>query len=582
MFKTIKRIIKWTGEDKKRLYLGFVYSFFLSILTALPVMGAAYVLNLIILDMNGSQQLSMDWVLYILAFLILLVLGRALFSYLRAKSQESIGYEITAKERIEIGNILKKVSLGFFDSNNAGKIASAVTTDFSYVEMYGMKMIDNVVNGYICTLTMILCLAFYNYIIALICLAGVGLSAVFLRLLSNRSNRNAPVHQEAQDSMIAATIEYIRGIPIVKAFKQVGVSREGIEKAYRKSRDINVKIEMDYVPANCLHLFSLKLASVAVVLAAATMAAKGEMAIPNMLMMLIFSFIIFGHVESINNAAHVLEIIDATMDKLEKIKEAEFIDKNGKELTLSSYDIEFKNVSFAYEQKDVIKSLSFKIPEKTTTAIVGPSGSGKTTICSLLARFYDVSKGSISIGGRDIREMSCNSLLRNISMVFQNVYLFHDTVYNNIKFGNPEAGKEEVIEAAKKACCHEFIMKLPERYQTVIGDTGSTLSGGEKQRISIARAILKDASIVILDEATASVDPENEHKIQGAITSLVKGKTMITIAHRLATIENADQILVVDDGEIVQQGSHKELIREGKIYKKFMSIREKAEGWTLA
>ncbi|NFM78201.1 ABC transporter ATP-binding protein [Clostridium botulinum] len=581
MFKSIKRIIQWSGHRKKRLYVGFIYSFFNTMFTAMPIMGAAYGLNLIIEDMKGNKNLTINWVLYMLGFMVFTVLGRFLFSYLRASTQDSIGYEVTAEQRIRIGDILKRVSLGFFSEKNAGEIASAVTTDLSFIEMYGMKMIDVVVNGYISAFTMVFCLAFYDLWIAIIAMAGILLSAIFLKLLGDKSNKNAPIHQKAQDSMITATIEYIRGMSVVKAFKQNGVSIEGIRNAYKMSKDINIKIEKDYVPYNCLHLFVLKLASVIMVLASAIMAVNGIMDIPTMLMMSIFSFVIFGHIETINNAAHVLKIIDATLDKLNAIKSADSIDKNSKDIKLSKYDIKFKNVTFGYEKRDVLRNVSFIIPENTTTAIVGPSGSGKSTICNLIARFYDVDKGSISIGGINIKDITCDSLLKNISMVFQKVYLFHDTVYNNIRFGKPEASFEDVIKVAKKACCHDFIMNLPNGYETVIGDGGSTLSGGEKQRISIARAMLKNAPIVILDEATASVDPENEHAIQKAISALVHGKTIIIIAHRLATIENADQILVVDGGCVAQRGAHKELINQKGVYKRFLDIRKTAEEWNI-
>lgn len=581
MFGIIKRIIKWSGERKKRLYAGFIYSFFNTMFTAMSIMGAAYGLNLILEDMKGKITLTSDWALYMLIFMSLTVAGRFLFAYLRATAQESIGYEVTAEERIVIGDILKRVSLGFFSKKNAGEIASAVTTDLSFFEMLGMKMIDVVVNGYISAFTIVLCIAFYNVWIALIAAGGILFSALFLKMLRKKSRENAPVHQRAQDGMIAATIEYIRGMPVVKAFKQDGVSIEGIRRAYQASRDINIKIEKNYVPYNCLHLFALKTASVGIVLASALMAAKGSMDIPTMLMMVIFSFVIFGHVEAVNGATHTLEIIDATLDKLEGIENAQFIDKDGKDVQLSSYDIEFKDVTFAYEKRNVLNHVSFSLPSNTTTAIIGPSGSGKSTICSLIARFYDVDQGSVSVGGVDVRDMTCDSLLKNISMVFQKVYLFHDTILNNIRFGKPGAGFDEVVEAAKKACCHDFIMELPDGYETMIGDGGSTLSGGEKQRISIARAMLKDAPIVILDEATASVDPENEHAIQQAISALVHGKTIIIIAHRLATIQSADQILVVDEGKIVQRGTHEELIGQDGVYRRFLRIRETAEGWSI-
>ena len=306
------------------------------------------------------------------------------------------------------------------------------------------------------------------------------------------------------------------------------------------------------------------------------------MEFPVMLMFVFFSFSIFASLEPISDSAHVLAIIDAAMDQVEALKEDNFIDTDGKSIEINHYDIAFDHVDFSYEKgRQILHDVTFQIPEKTTTAIVGPSGSGKSTICNLLARFYDVSGGSIRVGGHDVREFTCDSLLSNISMVFQNVYLFQDTIRNNICFGKPDATEEEMIAAAKKACCHDFIMEFPDGYDTVIGEGGGTLSGGQKQRILIARAMLKDAKIIILDEATASVDPENEHLIQEAITQLTKGKTIITIAHRLATIEQADQILVVDNGTIVQKGTHKELIAQEGKYLDFIKVKEQAEGWQL-
>ena len=294
-----------------------------------------------------------------------------------------------------------------------------------------------------------------------------------------------------------------------------------------------------------------------------------------------FSFMIFGSVEAMNNAAHVLEVIDATLDKLDGIEHADMIDKDGKAISLQNADIAFRDVTFSYDTVPVLRNISFSIPQSSTTAIIGPSGSGKTTVCNLIARFYDVDSGEVTVGGENVRNMTCDSLLRNISMVFQKVYLFHDTVENNIRFGNPNATQEEIIEAAKKAQCHDFITALPDGYETVIGEGGSTMSGGEKQRISIARAILKNANIVILDEATASIDPENEHLIQQAISELTIGKTVIVIAHRLATIEHADQILVIDNGQVVQKGMHRQLVQQDGLYRRFVTIREQAEGWSI-
>lgn len=463
-----------------------------------------------------------------------------------------------------------------------GELSAAATTDLSFMEMYAMNMVNTVVNGYITVIVLIMFLVFYSPMAGGIALAGVLLSALFLHLLEARSHQNAPIHQKAQDDMVESSIEYLRGMQVVKAFKQEGVSIASIRKAYNDSKKINIKIEVEYMPFNCLHLFSLKAASIAIVAVAALLTYNGSMGLPTMLMLDMFSFMIFGSVEAMNNAAHVLEVIDATLDKLDGIEHAEMIDKDGEDISLQNTDIAFHDVTFSYDTVPVLRNISFSIPQGSTTAIVGPSGSGKTTICNLIARFYDVDSGEVTVGGEDVRNMTCDSLLRNISMVFQKVYLFHDTIENNIRFGNPSATKEEIIEAAKKARCHDFITALPDGYETVIGEGGSTLSGGEKQRISIARAILKNANIVILDEATASIDPENEHLIQQAISELTIGKTVIVIAHRLATIEHADQILVVDQGQVVQKGTHQQLVQQNGLYRRFIMIREQAEGWSIA
>ena len=582
MLKTIKRIIIWAGEHKARLYLGFLWSFLSAVFTTMPIIGAAHTLNLMLEDQAGIKRLTPVWALYMLVFMILMILGRFLFSYLRAVYQDSIGFEITAEERMRIGDILKRVSLGFFDRNPTGDLVGAVTTDLSFVEMFAMNMIDTVIGGYISAFAMILCLSFYCWQAAVFSVLGIILSALALRLMGWFSHRNAPVHQQAQNDIITASLEYIRGIPVVKAYGQEGVSTESIRQAYKKHRDINVRIEKNYVPCNCLHLISLKLASVAIASVSAYLAADGVLTIPVFLMLAVFSFVIFGHVEKINNATHVLQVIGPTLDKLDKIKQAKFIDSKGKDIAVKNFNIEMKNVKFSYDKRTILENITFSLPQNTTTAIIGPSGSGKTTICSLIARFYDVDLGTVSIGGTDVREMSCDSLLKNISMVFQNVYLFNDTIVNNIKFGKPDAAMEEVFEAARKARCHDFITDLPDGYNTMVGEGGSTLSGGEKQRISIARAILKNAPVVILDEATASVDPENEHYIQEAISALTHGKTILVIAHRLATIENADQILVLDGGKIVQKGTHEQLLAEAGIYNRFYAIRKQAEGWSIA
>lgn len=435
--------------------------------------------------------------------------------------------------------------------------------------------------GYLNFAVIFIGLAVCSPVTALIALLAAALSLCFMLVISHYSRVNAPVEAQANRDMTGAVLEYARGLAVVKSFGKSGAAMDAVTRAVRDSRNIHLKIEWGYVPGNALHLLALKCGSVGLALAAALQCLRGEMDLSLMLLFVFFSFSIFASLEPISDSAHTLGVIDDAMDQLDALRSEHFIDAGGRDIALEHYDIRFRNVDFGYDSRQVLKNVTFTIPEQTSTAIVGPSGSGKTTICSLLARFYDPQAGSITVGGHDLREFTCDSLLTNISMVFQNVYLFHDTIRANILFGRPDATEDEMIAAAKKARCHDFIMKLPDGYDTVVGEGGGTLSGGEKQRISIARAILKDAPIIILDEATASIDPENEHLIQQALSELTRGKTIITIAHRLATVQNADQILVVEDGRIAQQGTHDELIRQDGLYRRFTEIRQQAEGWKL-
>lgn len=581
MFKTMKRIIRWAGRYKKRLYLGSVCSFFSSLATVIPTMVAAYALDKAIQAYwtNTAIEPALIWqTLWIIVGSIAL---NFLFSYLRAVLQESIGTEVAAGQRIHLGDVLKRVPLGYFSQNSVGDILAGVTTELSVLELQGMKMVDAVINGYAKFIAIVLCLIFFSPVAATISVIGVVFSALALQGISRHSEKTATTAHEAVENMSGAAIEYIRGLSIVKSFGQEGASTQSFRSANKALKDIRIGIEKGFTPFNCLHLFALKLASMGIVFICAWQAAQGQMSMAFFLMFVLFSFVMFGSVENINDAAHLLGVIDSAMDKLEALENAEYIDQDGTDIKPTSYDIEFKDVSFGYDDRMVLHDLNFTIPQNATTAIVGPSGGGKTTLCNLIARFYDVNSGTITLGGTDIRAFTCDSLLRNISMVFQNVYLFRDTIKNNIKFGSPDAADEQIIAAAKAARCHDFIMALPDGYDTVIGEGGSSLSGGEKQRISIARAMLKDAPIVILDEATASIDPENEHLIQEAISALTHGKTIITIAHRLATIENADQILVIDGGTVAQRGTHKELLEQEGTYKTFIKIREQAEGWQI-
>ena len=586
MFGTVKRIINWCGTFKKNLYIGFVFSFFSGWFAAMPVIWAAYIIGKIVEKSGSNETISTAWVGRSIGILLVFIFLRFLFDYLRARFQEAISYELIARDRLAVGDAMKRVSLGYFQNMNTSTILNSITTGLHTLEGMGIRMIDNFVGGYLNFVCILLWLTYINWRAGAISVAGAAVSFVFLLVISRYSTKNAPVLAEANKDLTGATLEYARGLAVVKSFGRAGASMDAMRKACRDSRDINLKIEWGYIPFNALHLLALKTASVCIAISAFYLGASGQIGFTEVILMVLLSFHVFGSLEPISDSAHVLAIIDDAFDHLDALTGESFIDSDGKDIDIHSYDIEFDHVDFSYgegaDRRQVLHDVSFKIPQNTVTAVVGPSGSGKSTICNLIARFYDADDGSVEVGGHDVKEFTCDSLLSNMSMVFQNVYLFNDTIRSNICFGKPDATEDEMIAAAKKACCHDFIMALPDGYDTVIGEGGGSLSGGEKQRISIARAILKDAPIIILDEATASVDPENEHLIQAAISELTKGKTIVTIAHRLATIEQADQILVVYDGQIVQSGTHSELANVPGRYKDFVDIRRRSEGWKIS
>ena len=585
MFRTIRRIIRWCGDFRKRLYISFFFSFLSGLSAAASIIYAGYIIgNVVQWQVEGFGIPSGLWFQsFIVIFATILL--RFLLDYIKARFQETISYELVARDRLAIGTALKRVSLGYFQEKDTGTILNSITTGLYTLENMGMRMIDTFVGGYLSFFCIFILLFVIHPFGASICLIGVLLSFLCLSLISMYSKRNTLVQNEVNEKLTRAAVEYTRGLPVVKSFGMEGASFSAFRKACVEARKIALKIEWGFIPFNCLHLFALKLSGIVMIISVMAAGLSGKLSLPMILVFSLLSLTVFHSLEPIADSAHILSVINNAMDQIEALSPDNYIDEDGKDISPSGYDIHFEQVQFSYgkgdEKRNVMESVSFTSQEGMITAIVGPSGSGKTTLCRLLARFYDVSGGRITLGGHNLKEFTCDSLLSNISMVFQNVYLFHDTVRANICFGKEQASEEEMIRAAKQARCHDFIMALPEGYDTVIGEGGSTLSGGEKQRISIARAILKNAPVIILDEATASLDPENEHLIQEALTELTVGKTVIVIAHRLATIENADQILVLDDGHIVQKGTHRQLIRQEGIYQRFVKIRELAEGWSI-
>ena len=579
MLKIIRRLLCLSGNLSKRIWGSFICGFLESMFGMLPI--AAVFLVLIELQ-NGQPITGQTWGIVIGLIAGGLIL-RMIFKYLVYRLQSTAGFEFVARERIALGDRLRNVPMGFFHDNSVGDITATVTTDLNFLENYSMHILDKVTTGVLSMIVMAGCILAFDWRIGLIFVAGILLSFPIYSHMQKKGKALSAKRQKIQSEAVAATLEYVQGISVVKSFNMCDKNLSDIEDAYESNAAASYGVERVFTPLNMTYSMVFRISACMIMLCAGILAVGGDLSFANLAVILIASFTIFNPIEVMGQMTTMIRTMDAALDRVERIKQAKKIDENGRDIPLDSFDIGFEHVSFAYENGNpILKDVSFSIPQGSMTAIVGPSGGGKTTITRLIARFWDVQEGSITIGGHDVKEFTCDSLLKNMSMVFQNVYLFHDTIENNIKFGCPDATHEQVVEAAKKACCHDFISALPQGYDTVIGEGGSTLSGGEKQRISIARAMLKDAPIILLDEATASVDPENEVHLQQAISALVKNKTLIVIAHRLSTIRDADQILVVDNGKIVEKGVHAELIQQKGIYQKFWNIRQKARNWKLA
>ena len=579
MIKIIKRVLRLSGDLSKRIWGSFVCGFLESMFGLLPIGAVFFVLSQL---QSGHGITGQTWGI-VLGLIIGGLALRSIFKYLVYRLQSTAGFEFVARERIALGDRLRNVPMGFFHDHSMGELTATMTTDLNYLENYSMHILDKVTSGVLTMIVMAICVLVFDWRIGIVFLMGILLSFPVYNYMQNKGKELSEKRQTIQSDAIAATLEYVQGISVVKSFNMCEKNISEIEGAYEKNADSAYEVESVFTPLNMSYSLVFRICACVMMFCAGLLAIGGELTFARLSVILIASFTIFNPLEVMGQMTTLIRMLDSTLDRVERVKNAKKIDEDGRDVKLDSFDISFDHVSFAYEDgNQILKDVTFTIPQGSMTAIVGPSGSGKTTITRLIARFWDVQKGSVTVGGHDVKEFTCDSLLDNMSMVFQNVYLFHDTIENNIKFGFPNATHEQVVEAAKKACCHDFITALPDGYNTVIGEGGSTLSGGEKQRIAIARAMLKDAPIILLDEATASVDPENEVHLQQAISALVKNKTLVVIAHRLSTIRNADQILVVDDGKIVQRGTHDELVKQKGIYQSFWNIRQHARNWKVA
>ena len=574
MFSVLKKISDFAGTRRGLLKKSMAVAFLGAVFAALQF--AALMLTLDILV--GGADLRI-WP--VIGVMVVSVVGRAACSYWSTNAETETGYFMVAEKRIHIGDRLRYIPMGYFNDNSLGNITAVVTTTLSDVENNAARCLVSVIGGFLNTLGLCLGLTVADWRLGLLAIAGI-LAYLGVTELSQRAMlKTGPARQHAQMNLVEAVLEYIQGMSVVKSYGLDKDSGQAVQMTVDESCDKALSLEKSVVPWMGLRQVVVRVFSVAIAVCALAFYSGGTLSLARCLLMLVASFMLYAELESAGNMADNLQMLGASMDKANSIDDTPVMDIDGAELTPADTSVEFQDVSFAYGDRTILDHVSLTVPSGSITAVVGPSGGGKTTLCNLIARFWDVQSGKITVGGYDVREYKLDSLMKNISMVFQSVYLFNDTVENNIKFGRPDATHEQVVAAARAACCHDFIMALPDGYDTVLGEGGGSLSGGEKQRISIARAMLKDAPIVILDEATASVDPENEAELQAAISALTRGKTLIMIAHRLNTVRNANQILVLSGGHIVQRGTHQELMAQGGLYADFVGVRQEALRWKL-
>lgn len=575
MFEALKSVWNFSEKRQGSLVKILILSFIEGIFVMLKMIA-------IILAVNAmfNSNLMDNYIYKVMILGIVCIIGVFGFGYFTQLGSVSVGFEMAKDKRLYFGSLFKKLYLGFFSKNSVGNINSTLTTSISTVEQVAPIILIHVIGGILSAISIVLGFAYYEMRVSVVIFAGILTYLFVVNYQMKISRSEAPKRQLAQTKLTESAIEFIQGISVIKAFG-MGEKDERVKKDIDGSCANNINLSEKSIPSSICAGLTIQLFEIMIISYAFFMWNSGEISPQKAINLLIMSFVIFQSVSQAGSILSMIGLLDSSLKDISSIENAEEIKVLSPIQNIKSNEIEFKNVSFSYGKGEVLKGISVALKPNTLTAIIGPSGSGKTTFCKLIPRFYDVSEGEILIGGAKITNISTEELMKNISMVFQNVYLFEDTIMNNIRLAKPNASDEDVISAAKKARCHDFIKSLQKGYETKIGEAGSTLSGGEKQRIAIARAILKDAPIVILDEFTSALDVENERHILQAIDNLVQNKTVIMIAHRLETVRKADNIIVLDKGEIAQEGTHNELITQDGIYKSFISIRERANKWSF-
>ena len=573
MLKILHRIVCMTGKYSSRIRASYITSFIKGIMMKAPLIFSFMAISLF---MKGQMQEKIC--LYLGIGLVLCIAVEAVFEHITNVLQSATGYEVFADMRMRLGDHLRKLPMGYFTEGNMGKISTVLCTDMVFIEECCMSVLSELVTFMISQGLMTLMMFVMDIRLGISALVVVLAFIIVGNCMMKTTLAHSKTKQEGSESLTEEVLDFAEGIGVIKSFNMLGEKSKSLSAEFEKSCRESIDFEKSYGPwARALYL-TYGIGTSFMLAVAGLLFAKGEMSPDYMVGMILFLFDLFISIESYYSQITRLTVTAASLDRIEEVFQAEELHDSA-DIALSKNAgkndsfVEYNNVSFGYTEKNVLNHISFTMKKGEMTALVGPSGGGKSTIASLLARFWDIKEGTIKVDGKDIKNISLGSLMDQISMVFQRVYLFKDTIYNNIIIGRPDATKEEVIEAAKKARCYDLIMSFPEGFDTVIGEGGTSLSGGEKQRLSIARCILKDSPIVILDEATASVDADNERAIQEAISELCKNKTLLVIAHRLKTIKDADQILVISDGKIIERGNHKKLMKKDGVYAHMVSVQ---------
>ena len=570
------KFIKFSGDQKKYMIGALAFGFFESVFGAFGLMATAYALDAIL---NTGLTANLVW--KALGFMLGGVFGAAFCNYFSTQFLTRAGYTAAANSRIKIADKLKYAPMGYFSNHNLGQITNVATNVAETLQETLTRCVLMTIKGYLMATVITVIMFVVDWRIGLVTFGGFVLFMLANAVLQKVGEKVSDKKSISQEKAISAVLEYVQGISVIKSYNLVGKANKKVSDAINEENKVSFDLEKTFVPFMSAQGLITKLTGVAIVACSIVFCLDGSLSLAYALAMCVASFMVFNDLSAGGNMSTLLRLASIAIDKINDTLDMPVMDENGKDIVAKDANISVRNVDFAYDERKIIDNLSVEIPQCKSLAIVGGSGSGKTTLCDLIIRFWDVDKGEITLGEHNVKDYKLDNLLKNYSMVFQNVYLFNDTIANNIRFGKPDATMDEIREVAKKACCAEFISALPDGYNTVIGEGGASISGGEKQRISIARAMLKDAPVIILDEATANVDPENELLLQNAIKELTKSKTVIMIAHRLKTVRHADNIIVLKDGKIVEQGTHEQLISLKGEYADFVCTRDKAIGWKL-